>query len=416
MPRCGPAPRLPAGWRKGNETAGAKLPGRALLIIMGSLRGSTSSWESITQLLLHQQRADLMLVLASPMIALMTGNGTSGAAESARRFNEILGRHATHVVSVPERTDWGDALDLMEEEHEHDSKSTSVPLALLPWRKRTIGCPPMAWMPSPLGGVKSANCTTFRNVTRPLASTGSAAIVGVYRWYVKRALVERHLLRQYDWFIQTRTDMLLLCHLHLPSPGLLAPLLERNRSVALVPDGEDWGGLYERFLIATRGAILPAMTTVQAWVTGQSTLAGNPEMQLKGSLRSGCVFVMRIPRSGFVVQPIPTVSMRPSRTHSRQQRTHPEASERTYSPNREGEKGGAATFEGSRSNWGGCMHPASHEDAWHFGVPDRWVRFRPEVPAAMKQQHLCPKYSGSWWLTERTCNSSSAAYGGRTLA
>jgi hypothetical protein len=334
-----------------------------------------------------------MLVLAAPMVELMVSDSPEPAAVAARLFHDTLARHAAHVVSVPEFNDWGDAIDLMEAHSQNDTIAPR-PNSTQPWRQRTLRCPPFPWLASPLGGVRSVNCTAG-NETRLLKSTGSAAIVGVYRWYVKRALMERRLLGRYDWFIHTRTDSFMLCQLRLPSSVLLQQVIREERALALIPDGEGWGGVSERFLVASRSAILPAMTTLELWVAGRE-LFGNPEMQLRASLRTACVGVLSIPRSTFVVQLISNGSKLPKQSHS------DAAGPRSSSPGTS-----KAAFEVERSNWGGCMHAAFHEDAWRFGMPDAMVRRRSPVPLQMRKLYLCPKYSGAWWLTERTCNSSN---------
>jgi hypothetical protein len=327
-----------------------------------------------------------MLVLAAPLVDMMVGRVHTSAA--AQRFNATIGVHAMHLVTVPEFNDWGDALDLIQQQ----SAQPEAPA----WRTRRVGCPWGPTWPSPLGGVRSITCYHGRNATRPLASSGSAAIVGVYRWYVKRALVESGALERFDWFIATRTDSLLLCELRLPPVETLALAVRDRVPLALVPRGEDWGGLTERFIIGTRGAILAAMTTIEAWVTGQAALATNPEGQLQQSLRDACVSILRVPRTTFVVQPLTRD------VSERRLPTHLTAVRRTQRAD------GEAPFEAMGSNWGGCMHVASHDDVAAFGVPMRWTHKRPPIPEGMQREWLCPKYSAAWWLTERTCNASGA--------
>jgi hypothetical protein len=387
LQRCHPT-KMPTDVH--NVSTAHKLPGRVLLIVSGTLRGSEVTWASLAERVFRRLRASLMLVIAEPLaralhhpydcarcgVRAKDSSHPMVAASTVARLNHLLAQHAAHVVSVPEYADYADALDLIES---HSRSEMSQPS----WRLRLPPCPPFWWLPSPLGGVTSVRCwDAVRNVSAPLKSTGSAAIVGVYRWFAKRALLERGLLEQHDWFVYTRTDLLVECELQLPPTYLLHRAVDRNMSLALIPAGEDWGGLYERFIIGTRQAILPALTTVEAWVTGAANLSGNPEGQLRQQLRASCVTVFRIPRSMLVAQ-----ALRPE-------------------GNASAAKGG---IEAHGHSWGGCMHPAGHTDIWRFHMPlEMGLPRRAPVPSRWSAAEICPKYAAEAWLTDRTCNASDA--------
>ena len=338
----------------------ARLPGRVLMIVMGSLRGTIRSWESLLQLVLRPLDATLMLVLAEPLIALMSGtlHSTSPAAFDARRFNTTFGHYASHVVSVPEFMDWGTALDNMEREGSSTPPGKS-------WRSR-VACPSLSSDTSPLGGVTGALCRQADGTKRPLRSTGSAAIVGVYRYYAKRAIVDKGLLTQHEWFIACRTDIIVLCGLRLPAQDWLEQVSKRQMRTAFVPLGEDWGGVYDRFIIASRHAIVPALTTLESWVRDRAELRSNPERQLSDSLADGCVHVLRVPRTVLVVQ---STSNDTKRSRS------------------------------DRSHHGHCMGSASETDARRFSIPHDWAG----PTQWMQRTHMCPKYAAAMWITEHTC-------------
>ena len=77
--------------------------------------------------------------------------------------------------------------------------------------------------------------------------------------------------------------------------------------------------------------------------------------------------VLRVPRVSFVVQPL----------------------DRSF-----------ADFEKVSSQWGGCMHVGSAEDARRLHLRRS---HRPRgVPAEMRTMELCPKYSFEWELAQRT--------------
>ena len=437
----------------GETSADARLGGRVLAIVSGSLRGAPVSWESLHTNLLANQRAALLLVIAEPMaMALQTAAAAAAArpvsgaagltsphatqsseypaalrtAEAAAHFHQHLGRHALHIVSVPEYDDYGEALDLIARSRLSDGEAYDTASPTIPWRERPVDCPGAWWVASPLGGVRNATCLRAASVQQqrqpqqpmppgqprsavahhaerePLKSTGSAAIVGVYRWYAKRALLERGLLDAYDWFIYTRTDLHILCVPALPRGDVLQLALKEarklqqrrgwqsggNGGVAIVPDGEDWGGLMERLVVASGRAILPALTTLEHWVLGRAKLAHNSETQLRWSLRRACVPVLRVPRTAFVVQRVADDGARRRRRQRGSRRAD-----------------ALPAFERARSNWGGCMHAASHIDVHAFGMPVRWGLRPVAVPSEMAAAGVCPKYAAGWWLANRTCTA-----------
>jgi len=292
------------------------------------------------------------------------------------------------MMIVPEFTDWADALDLISA---YGSSSRAVQSHdPLPPRIQCVGAQPSRWRIQP--ELPPASKHQSRLVQRrlpyepdsqmarvsgnvsALPSSGSSAIVGVYRWFASM-LLQQGLLPKFDWFVYTRTDAYYLCELWLPIRSILEAAMRAEEPLAIVPVGEDWGGLSERFLVASRAAIVPALSTLEAWVAGHAPLANNPELQLLLALRAACVRVLRVPRTAFVVQP--------ARGRGRHRPT-----------------AASATFEREQSNWGGCMHAPSAADTATFRLPA--IR----APEMMMNLSLCPKYAAAWFLAETTCLQS----------
>ena len=65
LQRCHPT-KLPSNVH--NLSVHHTLPGRVLLIVSGTLRGSEATWTSLADRILLKLRADLMLVLAEPLV------------------------------------------------------------------------------------------------------------------------------------------------------------------------------------------------------------------------------------------------------------------------------------------------------------------------------------------------------------
>ena len=210
---------------------------------------------------------------------------------------------------------------------------------------------------------------------------------------------ERGLLDAYDWFIYTRTDLRILCVPALPGDVLQLALKEArklqqrrglqsggNGGVAIVPDGEDWGGLMERLVVASGRAILPALTTLEHWVLGRAKLAHNSETQLRWSLRRACVPVLRVPRTAFVVQ-------RVADDGARRRRRQRDPGALTPSPRSSARARTGATVRGE---------PHRRARVWHA---------RPMGPAPRRRalgdgcRWGLPQVRPGWWLANRTCTA-----------
>ena len=296
---------------------------RTLVILSGTKRGNAAAWNSLHVNLLQPARADLMLVISQVWLDQMQSNRS--ATFDADRANLL--NKAKFVVGVHEYDHWDEALDEMERE----GRSAHVGGEALPsWRirLRALDCPNRG---EALGGLVAGPTVQCRDMLALRSGSrfqGSAAIVGFYRWRAKRALQERRLIERYDAFVYTRVDIFFLCAWPTALPywsSSAAPSGggDGHPRVALIPqsrtvwdrntgDPHDWGGLYDRFIVASRGAIGTALSTLEQWVVHDRPLSGvpsrplhaNAEVALQAALADGGVDVYRTPRRMLLVHAV----------------------------------------------------------------------------------------------------------------
>jgi hypothetical protein len=93
---------------------GGRARSKVLIIVAGSNRGGAPTWEALHTQLLRPLGADLMAVLPAPWIDAIRAVSPWSGRESDRAARRLLYEAARILVPVPEFSDWGDALDLME--------------------------------------------------------------------------------------------------------------------------------------------------------------------------------------------------------------------------------------------------------------------------------------------------------------
>lgn len=191
-------------------TPTARLRNRTLVVLMGDLRCGETAWESLYRNVLDYNQADLALFTQPP--------------PQASYRNASLWHRAMHVELVPNYTDWSDALDLV---------------AGPDWREQVARYYSPQSHPALLGGVPGYEA--------------SGAIVNMYKWFVANRIREREWLPQYDRYLVTRTDQYYACPLDVAA---LDP------QFLWVPQGEDYGGVTDRYLIASRDLVLAALDTL----------------------------------------------------------------------------------------------------------------------------------------------------------
>jgi hypothetical protein len=88
---------------------------------------------------------------------------------------------------------------------------------------------------------------------------GSAGILIFYRWFLLKNLIEQDLLKEYDFFIITRSDYI-YC---LPHPKM--ELFSKHS--LYIPQGQDYGGLTDRHAILPRQFVIPYLNILNNMIT-----------------------------------------------------------------------------------------------------------------------------------------------------
>jgi hypothetical protein len=188
-------------------------PNRTMVVLLGNLRCGERAWNTLLTHVLDVNHADLCVITQTP---------------PQRYIQNSLFQRAKYVEIVPDFTDWGDALDLMEH-------STS-------WRNRIL---PL-YHPNNilLGGVGNIS--------------GSGAIIFWYRWYLSKLIVKYQWIQRYDRFVITRNDHYYACPHHLDM---------LNHSYLWLPSGEDYQGLTDRHLVVSNTHVLQALDILPPMLT-----------------------------------------------------------------------------------------------------------------------------------------------------
>ena len=183
---------------------------KTLVIIMGSIRGGEHTWHSMYRNLLDLNHADLALAV--------------GYDDNK---NSSLYIRTNYLWEFEEYKDWGEALDLIASQDD----ATYSKYANTSWRAVLVDA-----MPDILGGYGKI--------------MGSGAIIFWIRWFISNKLRELNLLERYDRFIVTRSDHYYLCEHNLT--GL-------DPTKVWVPEGQTWGGITDRHVVAPSEKILQVL-------------------------------------------------------------------------------------------------------------------------------------------------------------
>ncbi|CAB9527613.1 expressed unknown protein [Seminavis robusta] len=186
---------------------------KTLVIIMGTLRGGEYTWQSMYKNLLDLNNADLALAVGE-------------VAEDKKTSS--LYKRAHYVWEFHEYEDWGDALDLIAKEQKPGVDPKTDPES---WREIML-----PHFPGLFGGVGDI--------------PGSGAVIFWIRWFIQNKLKHLNLLDKYDQFIVTRSDFYYLCE---------HDISEFNATEVWVPDGEDYHGITDRFVLAPADKILKVL-------------------------------------------------------------------------------------------------------------------------------------------------------------
>jgi hypothetical protein len=218
---------------------------KTLVVIIGSLRGGEAAWQSLYRHVLDVNQADL---------ALMIGNAT--------RSTSSLYARAKHVWEFPEYSDWADAIDT---------------IAGPSWRTE-LKVNPAGGV---LGGVQG--------------HSGSGAIIFMARYWLLQRI--RHL--PYERFVVTRSDFVYKCRHNLS-------LLDSD--AVWVPEGQDFGGITDRHVIASKHLIHKVLNILEPMIRRPeryfvNVLSGNPESIIRAQWTREAIYphqVKRFPRPMYV--------------------------------------------------------------------------------------------------------------------
>ena len=187
----------------------APTPARALVIVVGQLRGGEAAWRSMQRHLLTPLNADL---------ATFFSDATGGTL--------IQGMAKFNWTCPGDNDDWSSALD---------------DIAASCGRTRAD------WL--------AAFCTTrldnqqwLGGATPECKQQSSAGMLMVYRWLLQQKITELGLDSVYDHFVVTRADHMYLCD-HVPIDTL-------DRNTLYVAEGENYGGWSDRHVLGHRDVFL----------------------------------------------------------------------------------------------------------------------------------------------------------------
>jgi hypothetical protein len=230
-----------------------------LITLIGSLRGGERTWRTLLQNVLRPNNAHLALLVAP---------GT-------RRT--VLHRHASHIWHSQEFDDWSLAIDGVAAEIGVPNRTA--------WRR----------------GVRPSNrvcchhdlsCCMRPSFLGPIR--WSAAINLVMRWQLKQRLLADGLLDMYERFVITRSDQFYGCTL---------PLLGLDPTYVWLPQGEDYGGVTDRFVLCSRSDLVRCLTILDGFVRSPEAYEPdlNPERYFKRRLVEQALWprVHRFPRVMF---------------------------------------------------------------------------------------------------------------------
>jgi len=203
------------------------LKNRTLVIVTGNPRGGELAWKSLYKNVLDVNQADLAVFFGT----------------SKNRTSSLYDR-AKYVWEFEEYDDWGEAMDLINGTAWRDT----LPYAL----------------PNHSTWIQGAKV----NVT--FTNRGSGAVVLMIRWFLMKEMEKLNIKNMYDRFVVTRSDHFYLCKhdLSLLDPGYV-----------WVPQGEDYGGITDRYVIANSNDILKTLDVYPALLTSPYRYINHPEMK-----------------------------------------------------------------------------------------------------------------------------------------
>ena len=230
-----------------------------LVVLIGMLRGGEPSWRSLERNLLRPNAAHL---------ALMVAPGVK---------KTHLHHIAMHIWETREFSDWSLAVDGVAADLGLPNRTA--------WRKYL--------RPSDhLCCKKDRRCCMRPEFFGPRSWSGSINMV--MRWQLKQRLITDKLMARYARFVITRSDQYYGCALSLAS-------LDLHHIWA--PEGEDYGGITDRFIVCSRADVLGCVSVIDGFLRTPDAYdpTMNPESYFRQRLIEQSLWprVRRFPRVMF---------------------------------------------------------------------------------------------------------------------
>ncbi len=191
---------------------------RVLVCLLASTRSHQLAFPSFKKYVLDELNADLALALT---------------IDEKYDYANPLWQHAKYRWTAPVFADYGEAFDWVQHRL---CQQREIPAP--DWRLllRVKGI----WQ----GGIRS-----------PYPQKSVAALLPFCRWILLQGMQQDSVLDRYDRFVITRSDFIWLC----PHP----PLSILDRDALWFPDGEHWGGINDRHLVASRADIVDCLNGIE---------------------------------------------------------------------------------------------------------------------------------------------------------
>jgi hypothetical protein len=199
---------------------------RVLVCVLAETRAHQATWPGFKKHVLDELGADLALCI-----------GVDDRYDTSNPFWQA----ARHRWTTREPEDFGVGFD------EAEAWFSGRP-ATGDWRRL------LSIRDQWLGGIK-----------HPQRQPGSGGIVIYFRWLLHRHLVEEGLLARYDRFVVTRSDF----YWSVPHP----PLAMLDPGYVWIPDGERYGGITDRHIVASASDVIPALNLMEEIVARPTAVA-----------------------------------------------------------------------------------------------------------------------------------------------
>eukprot|EP01084_Bolivina_argentea_P124251 220178_1 len=144
-------------------------------------------------------------------------------------------------------------------------------------------------------------------------SVGSSGIGLINRYFTVTKILENKLDNIYDVMVYTRSDFKYIC-IHSPHPFIYYVHSKNiNNSIAWVPQGNDWYGIYDRHLVAKPKLFIKINSVLQRMIIDDSfydlmskfkapTTLLNSEQIIKIHVETSDIWIKRYPPSMFLVR------------------------------------------------------------------------------------------------------------------